>query len=259
MEVAARCARAGNRILSFSVMVLILVMLLYGGYSLWDTAMLYRGAFASSDLLKFKPSTGAEEAENPTLSDLQAINAEVRGWITVDDTHIDYPVVQGEDDMKYVNMDVYGNFSLSGSVFLDNQNSPDFLDQYNLLYGHHMDNGGMFGDIVKFRDSGFFEKHQTGTLFSPEHTWTITFFACIETDAFDSVIFNPDTVNSGSQKVLLDHIRQKAVQYRDIGIMAEDSVVALSTCAEAETNGRVILFGRLNRESHALQGGAVKS
>lgn len=46
-----------------------------------------------------------------------AINKDVAGWITIDDTHIDYPVVQGKDDMEYINKDVYGEFSLSGSIF----------------------------------------------------------------------------------------------------------------------------------------------
>ena len=254
METAAKCAHVGNRILSFSVILLILLMLLYGGYSLWDTAMLYQGAFVSKDLLKFKPASEGEA--KLTLSELQAVNEDARGWVTVDDSHIDYPVVQGEDDMEYVNKDIYGEFSLSGSIFLDNDNSPDFSDQYNLLYGHHMDNGGMFGDIVEFRNADFFEKHAAGTLFSPEKTWSIAIFACVETDAFDSMVFNPKNVNDGKQEALLDYVREKAVQYRDIGITAEDSVIALSTCAEAETNGRVIVFGRLNETVRAQKGGS---
>lgn len=44
---------------------------------------------------------------------------------------------------------------------------------------------------------------------------------------------------------LLKYIRKNAVQYRDIGIAADDHIIALSTCAEAETNGRIVLFGRL--------------
>ena len=53
MERAALLARAGNRALSVIVGIFILVMLMYGGYSLWDTAMLYQGAFVSNDLLKY--------------------------------------------------------------------------------------------------------------------------------------------------------------------------------------------------------------
>ena len=115
MEIAGTLARLGNRILSMIAAIIILLMLLYGGYSLWDTVMVYRGAFLSSDLLQFKPAEDA--VESPTLLELQAINPDVQGWLTIDDTHIDYPVVQGENDMEYVNKDVYGEIAKSDLDF----------------------------------------------------------------------------------------------------------------------------------------------
>lgn len=256
METAARLARAGNVILSFAAALMILLMFLYGGYSLWDTSMVYRGAFASGDLLKFKPSAEGGE-DNPTLSELQAINPDVRGWLTIDDTHIDYPVVQGETDMDYINKDVYGEFALSGAIFLSCLNSPDFSDSYNLVYGHHMDNGGMFGDVVEFTDGKYFEAHQAGNLFLPGSTYQITLFACVETDAYDPVIYSPQNQENGNIGNLLEYVEKEAVQYRDIGMKKDDRIIGLSTCAEAETNGRVVVFGRLDKISQAQEGGAL--
>lgn len=245
METAAKFARAGDRILSFIVAVLILLMLLYGGYSLWDTAMVYRGAFVSSDLLQYKPSAG--DPDNLTLAELQKLNPDVCAWLTIDDTHVDYPVVQGKDDMEYINKDVYGEFALSGAIFLARDNSPDFSDSYSLVYGHHMSNGAMFGDIVEFVDKDYFTEHQTGTLYLPDgDTYAITLFACVEIDASDSIVYNPKAQN-GDTGALLAHIKSKAVQYRDIGITTADSIIGLSTCAEAQTNGRVVVFGRLEK------------
>ena len=254
LETAAKLARGGNRLISFVVLLLILLMFLYGGYSLWDTAMVYQGAFLSNDLLKFKPPS-TEEADNPTLSELQAINGDVRGWVTIDDTHIDYPVVQGQTDMDYINKDVYGEFALAGSIFLDNDNSPDFSDSYNLLYGHHMDSGGMFGDVVEFAETDYFESHPTGTLYTMNGNYSISIFACIETDAYDSVVFNHTQQKDGDVSGLLEHIEEKQVQSREIGVTAQDTIIGLSTCAEAQTNGRVIIYGRLDRMSQAQEGG----
>ena len=53
-----------------------------------------------------------------SLQELALINPDTRGWLTIPDTHIDYPVLQGNDDMEYINKDVFGEFSLSGSLFL---------------------------------------------------------------------------------------------------------------------------------------------
>ena len=247
MHTAAKLARAGDRLVSLLAAGLILLMLLYGGYSLWDTAMVFNGAFLSSDLLQFKPAAGDPDS-NPTLAELQAINPDVLGWLTIDDTHIDYPVVIGETDMEYVNKDVYGDFALSGSIFLDSDNARDLSDAYTLVYGHHMDNGAMFGDVVEFVNTDYFESHQTGTLYLPDATYSIEIFACVQVDAFDSMIYDPLAQN-GDVSELLNYVDEIAVQSRYIGVQPTDKVIGLSTCAEAETNGRVVIFGRLDRIS----------
>ncbi len=76
-------------------------MFAYGGYSLWDSYMVNQGAFLSSDLLKYKPQV-ARKADHYPPGERLPINPDTRGWITIDDTHIDYPMVQGETDMEYI-------------------------------------------------------------------------------------------------------------------------------------------------------------
>ena len=247
MHTAAKLARAGDRLVSLLAAELILLMLLYGGYSLWDTTMVFNGAFLSSDLLQFKPAAGDPDS-NPTLAELQAINPDVVGWLTIDDTHIDYPVVIGETDMEYVNKDVYGDFALSGSIFMDSDNARDLSDAYTLVYGHHMDNGAMFGDVVEFVNTDYFESHPSGTLYLPNATYTIEIFACVQVDAFDSMIYDP-LAQDDDVSELLHYVDEIAVQSRYIGVQPTDKVIGLSTCAEAETNGRVVIFGRLARMS----------
>lgn len=246
METAAVAARFGSRILSLMAMILIVLMISYGGYSLWDTYMINQGAFIGGDLLKYKPTQNQGGEANYSLEELMVINPETRGWLTIDGTHIDYPLVQGEDDMKYVNTDIFGEFSLSGSIFLSCLNTSDLSDPYNLIYGHHMDNGGMFGDVMQFIDGEYFQNHQTGTLFLPDSTWQIDLFACIEADAYDRLIYGVEP--EYNTQALLDYLAQSSTQYRDIGVTASDKIVGLSTCKDAETNGRVILFGRLEEK-----------
>lgn len=255
MRAAAALARIGNQILSMAAAILILAMLLYGGYSLWDTAMISGGAFVSSDLLRYKPSM--EEEGHPTLAELQGVNPDVRGWLTMEDTHIDYPVVQGKTDMEYINKDVYGEFALSGSIFLDSRNSGDFSDSYSLVYGHHMANGAMFGDIVDYVDEEYFSERREGWLFLTEgDTYRIRVFACVETDAYDPMIYQPDGWGEENLATLLSYVRTKATRYEEIGVTSGDRIIGLSTCAEAETNGRVIVFGRLEREEQVQEGDA---
>ncbi len=246
MKKAAMAARVGNRILSIMAGILILLMLSYGMYSLWDTYKIYANSFADEELLKFQPTDDGED--NPTLKDLKKLNPDVKAWIQVPKTNIDYPVVQGQDDMEYINKNVYGEFELSGAIFLSCLNKDDFSDPYNLVYGHNMKNGGMFADVADFTNKEYFETHQKGKLYLTDATRKIRFFACMKVTAADAKIYHPDGYRKENLKDLLDYIQANAVQYRDVNVADENSLIALSTCSEAETNGRVVLIGKLERE-----------
>lgn len=245
MGIAVKCARVGNKILSFIAMVLVLIMLLYGGYSLWNTIMIYRGAFSSNDLLKYQPT--GDGPNSITLGELMKLNKDVVGWITIFDTHISYPVVQGKDNQEYLNKDVFGKFSFSGSIFLDYRNACDFTDSYSIIYGHHMEYGAMFGDVVEFKNDDYFKEHKTGALFLLDDTYKITLFACVETQEFNNKIYNPTVQGKDNLDTLLKYIKDEAVQYRDIPLNHDDKIIGISTCAEAGTNERVVLFGRLDK------------
>lgn len=246
MKKAAMAARVGNRILSIMAGILILLMLSYGVYSLWDTYKIYANSFADEELLKFRPTDDGED--NPTLKDLKKLNPDVKAWIQVPKSNIDYPVVQGQDDMEYINKNVYGEFELSGAIFLSCLNKDDFSDPYNLVYGHNMKNGGMFADVADFTNKEYFETHQKGKLYLTDATRKIRFFACMKVTAADAKIYHPDGYRKENLKDLLDYIQANAVQYRDVNVADESSLIALSTCSEAETNGRVVLIGKLERE-----------
>lgn len=244
-EIVFWIARTGNYILEVLAALLILCMLLYSGYSIWDTYQIYQDAFADQELMEYKPADG--ENSNSTLQELQKINSDVCAWLTIPDTNIDYPVVRGETDLEYINKDVYGKFSYSGAIFLDCQNHSDFSDSYNLIYGHHMKNGAMFGDIAEFCKEEYFSEHKTGTLYLPDSTRKIYFFACIRTSASDNQIYSPYEQTQDTMKAFLEYVKDKSVQYREIEVTEKDQIVGLSTCAESDTNGRILLFGKMEK------------
>jgi sortase B len=247
-EAAASVVRVADRLLNGLIAIFLTAALLYGGFGLWDTWMIYKNAGVDSDILKYRPTLSEEaDAPNPTLSDLQKINPDVIGWLTVDDTGIDYPLVQGETNLDYINTAVDGTFSLTGSIFLDYRNADDFSDFYSLVYGHHIEGNLMFGEIPEFLEQEFFEEHTTGTLFLPECTRQIEWFACMKKDAYDVKLFHPTYYqDEESKNELLDYIREESEQYRDIDVTASDQLIALSTCETADTDGRVLLIGRLS-------------
>lgn len=246
MNIAAKAAEIGDRILSFFAIILMVAMLSFGGFSLWDTYVNMTGAFLNNDFLKYKPNLDNQEESRLSLQELMLLNPDTRGWITLEGTHIDYPMVQGQDDMEYVNKDVTGEFSLSGAIFLSAGNKPDFSDPYMLTYGHHMDNGGMYGDVLEFSKREYFEENQIGHLFLPDGSVRkMEVFALIECDAYDGMIYSTSD-RGGHIMELVQYLKNHSTHFRDIGMRETDQIIALSTCVSLETNGRAVVMARLN-------------
>jgi sortase B len=208
---------------------------------MYDTWQVFNKG-SNSDLLKYKPGSAEDTL---SFSELQALNPDVCAWLTVDDTSIDYPVVQGSTNMTYINMDVFGEFSLTGSVFLDYRNSRDFSDTYSLLYAHHIDGNVMFGQLPSFMEDDFFETHKTGTIYGNDFSYNIEWFACLLTDAFDRTVFNPTDYTSDTVSSLLSYLKENSTQYRELEFSSSDTIIGLSTCETATTDGRILLFGRM--------------
>lgn len=252
LQVAAGAARCADRLLTALTMIFLVIIFLYACFALWDTWRIYNGAGVDESLLKYKPELDGDTAG---LEELMKINPDVCAWLTVEDTHIDYPVVRGTDNVKYINTDVYGDFSLSGSIFLDYRNAREFTDTYSLIYGHHMEGNVMFGELDSFTEQEYFSEHETGILYLPKTTYRIEIFACLQTDAYDTQMFGPGDLSEGDADDLLQQIRESSLQYREIGVTGQDRILGLSTCSDASTNARTIVFGRL-KEISAGEGGA---
>ena len=244
LSLAAKAAREADRILTLLTYFVLSLVILYASYAMWDNYQILNGARADKSLLKFKPEISASGG-GMSFAEILGVNRDVRAWLTLEDTGVDYPIVQGVDNYEYLNKDVYGNFALAGSLFLDSRNSGDFTDSYSLIYGHHMDANAMFGGLDHYCEKSFFDMHQKGTLILEHTAYDIDLFAAISADAFDEIVFDP-TGSAGNTEPLLEFIRTQAVQYREPDLPADARILGLSTCSDTSTNARIIVFGVLS-------------
>ncbi len=228
-----------DRLVDFCVLILVVAMLLVGGYSIWDTNQVYSAAEAAQ-YAAYIPVEG----DTSSYEELVQINPEVIGWLRVNDTHINYPLLQAKDNSKYVHTTVDGSYSLSGAIFLDCTAAPDFSDFNSVIYGHHMEKNKMFGDLGLFTDKEYFDAHPYGDLYFGGKNHGIEFFAFLLVDAYDD-IFARRQDEPELWQAYLDQIQALALYSRDIPVTTEDRLVLLSTCTNEMTNGRHILVGRL--------------
>jgi len=216
------------------IVVVALLILFISCYSLLDTLWLYENATDNS-LLLYRPSLDVPLEPDKKISGNQV------AWLYIDDTTIDYPVMQGEDNYEYLNMDPYGEFSLSGSIFLDYRNDGRFRDPYSVVYGHHMAYGAMFGALDDFRDRDYFDAHTTGRLVTDDAVYDLTLFAVASAKATDETVFDPQ----GRRTLeIIDFLKENATIYTE---PAKDRIVALSTCTSDADLERLILFGTISQ------------
>ena len=244
---------AGNSLVSLVAGLLATVLIVYSGYVVADTFITQERAKSSSwDLLKFKPEI-IEDNETPLSgSALSGVNRDYRAWLSIYDTNIDYPVVQGPDDLYYASHDIYKRSSLTGAIYLAAGNSPDFSDSYNLIYGHHMDGAIMFGSLDQYRDAGFLQGHRSGILVTGTEVYDLDFFAAASTDAYEGKIYSVGNRADDVLAFLRDPaggvgVGTQVITLDDPGNGSK--IIALSTCASSETSGRLVIFGTMTRRN----------
>ena len=242
-----RLIQSGVQLLEGTINVMVLLLFIgciaFGVYAMWDSNQLYVDANATQ-YEQYKPR--AEDKDNRSFNELKEINEEVIGWLSVYGTNIDYPLTQAEDNETYVNTSVTGEKVLSGSIFLDYRNQSDFSDFNSIIYGHHMNQQVMFGEIGEFQDEAYFQERRYGKLYNGKKEYGIEFFAFVEADGYDKSIYTPAIIAPDKQQDYLAGLLEKALHIREIEDNSFEHLVLLSTCTSSVTNGRHILVGRLS-------------
>jgi len=116
------------------------------------------------------------------FAELKAQNSDVQAWISIDDTNIDYPVMNdGTENYLHINFD--GEKSSQGSLFVD----PASNDSLTIIYGHNMRNGSMFHDVDRFNGKDFFESHKSIKLYEEDKESELQPVVCMYGKADDSL------------------------------------------------------------------------
>ena len=236
--------RVSNNILTIIVSIVFLTIGAYSIYALWDNNTVYSAAKnVQEEMLELKP--GSDRA---SFGELLAINPDVCAWVSLEGTSIDHAILQGETNLSYINTDVYGEFALAGSIFLDTRSNRSFTDPYSLLYGHDMVQGRMFGDLPLYKEEDFFRKNRTGELILADKSHSLKIYAVILTNSSDDMIFNPDRYKGGLSG-LIKYAENNALYLHEE--MTEDlkqradqdlQILSLTTCSSEFTDARTIVL-----------------
>ena len=153
--------------------ILLIICIFIFCISTWKLYGYYRSYKNAKDTYSKIAKENVKISKNERKIDfkkLKSQNQDIAGWIYIRGTTIDYPIVQGKDNEEYLHQDFNKKKSSSGTIFLDNNCKKDFTSDNNIIYGHHMKNGTMFAQLLKFREKSFLKKHNEIMIFTPDRT-----------------------------------------------------------------------------------------
>ncbi|RDY27460.1 SrtB family sortase [Romboutsia weinsteinii] len=225
-------------VIRWIVNIVLIAIIIYCGYNIYLKLTDYKEAD--------KTYTKIQEIKNTGKEDLSTLNPDFRAWIKVDNTNIDYPVVQGKDNNYYLNKDFYSNKLGSGSIFMDYRN--DYKNDRNLIiYGHNMKNKTMFAQLEKFKDENFWKENNKIRLVENDKEYIY--------EVFSAYFVNPDfdylrnEFNSDEEyKNYLQAIKSKSLFSSDLPVSTDDKIITLSTCSYEFNDARTVIHGKLISE-----------
>ena len=222
-------------------MVLLIDKLINKGLLLFGLIILFLGLYSLYDAYPIYEEIMKEENVNIYNFDYnkEYISHNIIGWLKIDNTIIDYPILQGKNNIDYLSLNYKDNYSSSGSIFLDYRNNKDFNDDFNIIYGHNLSYKAMFSELKNYSEKSFFNTHNKGFLFLKNATYNINIILYKEVDENDDIPYNLYLYKNGYNKKIYFHLMNKKGNI--------NKMLILSTCKKGYRNKRIILLCELNK------------
>lgn len=193
--------------------------------------------------------TKENDTTNYDLKDIYDLNHDLIGWIKIDGTNIDYPVMQNEDYYLYRN--IYKEYSNHGTPYLADSCNIETSDNL-VIYGHHMNDNSMFSQLDDYKKYEFYKKHKFIRFYTFENNVTEENIYEIVA-VFKTVVYKNNSfqyykyVNFFDEESFLN-FRNKCNDLKlyntDSTMNFNDTLITLSTCEYSQKNGRIVIIAK---------------
>lgn len=173
---------------------------------------------------------------------IESQNEDYRFWINIDNTKIDYPVVQGNDNEFYLKHDFFKKENIAGSIFMDyrvNETSKN-----KVIYGHNMKNGSMFKDVELFKDENFFNQNEFIKINKNGKEYTYKVFSVYYTSGENTDYLQTDFSNDTEFNKFLETASNKSL-FQSNHKLNNKEIITLSTCSYEGDNFRTVVHAQL--------------
>ena len=181
-------------------------------------------------------------------------NKKLIGWLKIDDTNIDYPVMQTSDNEYYLTHNLNQENDRNGSIFMDKDCDVLKPSTNYIIYGHHMKSGNMFGKLDLYQDESYCKEHpyiQFDTIYE-KGTYEVMYVFRSRVYREEEIVFKYyQFIDANSEQEFDSYMSEMAsMSLYDTGVTAEygDQLLTLSTCDYQEKNGRFVVVAKKVKE-----------
>ncbi len=180
-----------------------------------------------------------------SISELISMNSECFGWINISGSNINYPVMHTPSNpQKYLNRNFYGEYSYSGTPFLDARCSADSTNL--IIYGHHMNNGTMFADLCNYTDYSYFTEHPTVVLKRKTGAFVYSVFSVMKVKSDDDWYRFTTVGTEKSYNSRIEYAKEKSIYDTGITPVYGQQILTLSTCYGYNQDDRILVLAVRN-------------
>lgn len=180
---------------------------------------------------------------NVNFDSLKTTNDEIIGWVYLENSSINYPIVKGNDNSFYLNHSMDKSYNTAGWIFADYRCFPDFSSKNTTIYGHNRRDSSMFATLKNVINEDWYTKSKYLTIATPEGNRIYEVFSVYSIKA-ETYYSTPDFYSDEEFMDFLNTLKQRSVYDFNVSLNSFDSIVTLSTCANNNTY-RVVLHAKL--------------
>ena len=253
---AKHSKKSNNKFKKLLLLLLVIIFIFSIGYMFYYIYNNNKNKKDSTDILnevKIDSTQVTEEKSEKMLKleELQKENNEIIGWLEIEGTNINYPVLQSTDNEFYMKNNYKKEKSKDGSIFLDKSYNWDIPSSNLLLYGHNNKNGIMFQDLLKYKNEDFYKEHTKikFTTNKEDNVYEIisVFYSRVYYKSEKNVFRYYYFVNANNEQEYNDFVNNaKKSSIYDTGVNANygDQLLTLSTCEYSQEDGRFVVVAK---------------
>lgn len=237
------------------LLIFFLSIFIVSGYFLYKEIKVYKqGSDEYSSWVDLAISTPSVPKDTPKadvalmrvvdFKKLSQVNPDVVGWIYIPDTVVDYPVVQCDNNDKYLNTLFSGETNKAGAIFVDYRNKMNFNDDNTIIYGHNMKNKSMFHILSKYSSQDFYDKHNIIYYYTLDGVYELRVFSAYTVHATDSYT---DISFKNQRTDRINKLIERSSISSAFTVGAEDKIASLSTCAYDFDDARFVVHATVHK------------